>query len=340
MSRFVLVKFSPDRKDGFTITLDEIEVMELVKVEDPKLGIFSVVEAKVALEEFPTVTSNGEVIIPKKVLGELEKCIEIAVNLISVADGSPKTITSANPTIGLSAEPDKRDSLLTFKEIKKVKSGPMTFSIDLTDQISESAINMMAGREEGVQILAEAISQTSTTGKFREYIRVFERAFRLSGKQLAEPLEEFLYKRFNYSRQEIDHWLSVRDDLIHADERTSKKLAFEKDTLIIEGRVKQAAYDVLFNKKNWREKDTLRREEYLPYAGTTSTSGDVYVVRGTGLNIKTQVFDNFGSYPMSAINISTIIKKVRPQYWLDTEFETGKDKRGKFEVINKSELVS
>lgn len=338
LSRFVLVKFSPDRKANFAIDLDKVEVAELARVEDSKLGLFSIVEAKVELEKPPIVTCSKELIIPKKILNELEECIEIAINLVSVADGSSKTITSANPTIGLSAELDKEDVLAVLKQIKKVKSSPMTVSIDLADRISEEVMGMLMDREEGVQILAEAISQTNTTGKFREYTRVFERAFRLSGKQLAEPLEKFLNKRFNYSRQEIDSWIKVRDNLTHADERSSKKLAFEKDTLIIEGRVKQAAYDVLLNKKNWRKKDTIRSENYLPYAGTTSNSGDMYIVRGTGLQMKVQMFDNFGSYPMNIINISTILRRMKTRYWLDTTFEANKNKQGGLEVINASDL--
>ena len=61
--------------------------------------------------------------------------------------------------------------------------------------------------------------------------------------------------------------------------------------------MKQAAFDVLLNKKNWQSPDTERRALWSAPTGTTSDSSDVFLTKGQEASIAFQLTDLFGAYP-------------------------------------------
>lgn len=81
-------------------------------------------------------------------------------------------------------------------------------------------------------------------------------------------------------------------------------------------RIEQAAYDVLFNKANWRQTDTRRRDVWKPLTGTSSSKGDIFVTQGmSGGGIQAQVLDQFASYPL---HLEAVMTDLPEGWWPPT----------------------
>jgi hypothetical protein len=168
-----------------------------------------------------------------------------------------------------------------------------SWKIELTEETQKG----LADRLDGVALLAEALAHEHPTGRFHEYLRLFERAFARPARNLAEPLAEVLDPRFGYTTGEIEHWLGVlRDPATHADARPV--FVLEADVRPVVGRIHQAVFDLLMNKENWRSADTARRELWRAPTGTTGMGNDSFATRGEALAITAQLMDPFDAYPM------------------------------------------
>jgi hypothetical protein len=63
--------------------------------------------------------------------------------------------------------------------------------------------------------------------------------------------------------------------------------------------MEQAAYDVLFNKADWRTRTAKRRDIWKPVAGTTGPdSPDYFITRGLGAKLGATILDPFRAYPL------------------------------------------
>lgn len=110
--------------------------------------------------------------------------------------------------------------------------------------------------------LAECEKQGLGRGKLTSYVRLFEAAFALSGDKLKKALHEFLNSgQCDYPKEEISKWISIRGGLSHADRR--KNWINDRNAWRYIPRIRQAAYDVTFNKKHWH-KNSTQRENRVP----------------------------------------------------------------------------
>jgi hypothetical protein len=251
------------------------------------------------LEHRPKLTSEGGVVVPAAARREAEMGIDQAADLIAVTQVTRRSISSAWPPIALSADGDDGREWLQgakFFDFSGESRGhpSMGWTIQLTDEVQRA----LQDRLDGVALLAEALAHGHATGQFHEFVRLFERAFALPTSQLAAPLTEFLLPRFGYTKNEVEHWTeTLRDPVTHADVRPS--IFLESDTRPVIGRMRQAAYDVLLNKQSWRSSNTARRGLWSPPAGTTSASGDMFIVQGSdGVVMQHQFIDPYGTYPL------------------------------------------
>ncbi|MBA7470758.1 hypothetical protein ES707_06045 [subsurface metagenome] len=268
------------------------------------------VAALVELRKWPGLTNDGLVVVPEEPRKQAERAIETAANMIAIAEGCKRSISSPIPCIAFLPEDSESHAWLDrtkgILSSRQLLSGAK-FRVKLDETIQKS----LQGRLDGVQLLAEALSHTHATGKFHEFLRLFERAFRCSKDKLAMKLAEFLEPTGQgYTKAEIKKYVvHLRDPATHADKKP--EFVLESDIRPVIRRMEQAAYDVLFNKAEWRSSSTGRRKIWSPPAGTASNSHHLFVVQGSEVALEFQLLDDFDSYP---VDLSVSIN-VLPEGW-------------------------
>lgn len=165
--------------------------------------------------------------------------------------------------------------------------------IELTPDILDS----LSDRADGVQLLAEALSHVHKTGQFHDFVRLFERAFACSGKALSAPLINFLSSApGKFEPDEIANWAQLRNPTTHAGK--NDEFLVESDLRDVIPRMKRAAYEVIFNKSDWRSRSATRRQVWKPVTGTESRKGsDIFVTKGKAATFEFQILDEFGVFP-------------------------------------------
>ena len=286
----------PAGKQG-TLTAGDVEVeVRAVAVEGQPNPTWVLAIASADIPR-PPIDVQRRLIVDVEVREKLEAAIEVVADLASVATRSSRTISSPHPTIALANLTDDDRSYLASADGFKA-GGPVRNRLADARSMDDSALlNLVTDRRDGVQLMAEGLSSSHATGQFHEYIRVFERAFRLSSKPLVRPLSDFLAGATNlrYTRDEVDKWLRViRHQATHADNR--EELATARSVSEVVWRVEQAAYDVLFNKRNWRVPDSERRSAYEWRSGITP--GGMFITQGDTPTMTMQWKDAFGVFPM------------------------------------------
>jgi hypothetical protein len=167
-------------------------------------------------------------------------------------------------------------------------------------------------RTDGVALLAEAYATAHATSRFRELVRVFERAFARPPIALPELVVRTVDSSLGYEVDETFEWFSKRDGASHADQRNRFVLA--ADVLRYLPRMEQAALDILINKAAWRSPSTDRRSTWTLRAGTTCPQGSrMFALQGTA-NAQTTVrwFDTFGRFPR---NFTANLDPAIPETW-------------------------
>ncbi|MGE8126318.1 hypothetical protein ACQKQD_05010 [Methylobacterium sp. NPDC080182] len=244
----------------------------------------------------PKKTKEGLVNFPNKIREQLEEGIETYSNLISVALNCTRQISSGNPILAL--RPEDNDDLRYLQEATGfiVKNPPALIAKGSYSFDPEQHVFELNDRLDGVALMAEYLAAGTATGKLREAIRFFERAFRTGGHQIIGPLTQFLGGTvFGYTEQEVKKWLIARDGATHADQRDD--VALEIDCAWFTERLEQASYDVLINKEIWRSPDPQRRSMWRPKNGTTKTDLDMFMVKGPEHKMQWKIFDQFRKFP-------------------------------------------
>jgi len=247
---------------GYKIKLEDSRIINIKPVHlrktEQKGSHTIMMSAEISLKYEPKISKENIIFLPENDKRELAKALKFYSNLISVSEGCKVGISSPTPSSGFI--PENNDEIEFLEKTKgfeqKLYAQP-NFTADFFEAIHK---DQLLDRDDGVTFLATANSQSDSLGKFHEYIRLFENAFSASSVELAKLLFDFLsqYKDFDYTQDEIEKWMvETRDGATHADKR--KKFVFSAELNIDIDRIKQAAYDVLFNKKKWNDQDTSRR---------------------------------------------------------------------------------
>lgn len=304
--RFTLVTFG---KNNEVIDQTQMKFGEIiVEMQKDNIGAKNqrLISALVNIPK-PDVTPEDYIILPDESRKALENSIELFSNIISLGYSCGRTISSPNPSACIIPEDnDASDFLKKCKGIygSPISRGKINIEIDIT-KISAA----LDDRVDGVSLMAEAQSSTHVTGKFVEFNRIFERAFGLAGARLINPLQQFLSPLFEFSESEVRNIVfDTRNPAIHADKKEIFLTSSDIAPLI--DRTEQAAYDVLLNKEKWRDSSTSRRSVWKPRS-RLSRGNIPTIVRGDELKMTSQIFDQFGTYPL---NLNGHIHNLLPEH--------------------------
>jgi hypothetical protein len=253
------------------------------------------VAAIVPLRFRPKRTKSGLIVLPRRPREMAESVIEHHANLISVAMCARHNLSSVYPEVAMLPEGAEDEGFLS-KCVGFLHPGGNTAVPDALFTLEPEDVKHLHGRLDGVALLAEGLAGTGT-GPFRDFIRLFERAFALGGRAMVEPLANFLSASGQgYSRPEIAKWLDMRAGVTHADKRN--EILFRGDVAWLTPRLRQAAFDVLLNKNAWRSPDLERRSTWSPAVGTSSPDADMFGVRGREWRFQYAIFDSFRRFPL------------------------------------------
>ncbi len=263
--------------------------------------------------EYLIEKDNITISISNNIIKEIEEVAEEFINFISLSKNTGRKISASKPSIFL--EPENNLDIMNlsiarnmkFENISNIASARTDFKFDL-DFCKEN----LQDRIDGVQILAEANSTNHLSGKFHEYIRFFERAFKRENSGLTEPLSKFLSsnKNLGYSKKEIEKWINDRNRSVHANDKSGYLI--ERDVIKFIDRIEQASYDILFNKLEWGNKSIRRRNLFKFREGTDSDMNNLFIPPSTTSNIMMSFLDETKSYPQ---NISFEVYKSIPKNW-------------------------
>jgi hypothetical protein len=296
--RLVTAKFGPPPSGSFewTIVDGNIEVRPL-QTYGVNGGLKALISAAIPLRYFPKVTAPGEVVVPRRERADCERAAERAINLVSVGHGCSRQIASPWPSSVFVATSDAaRQWLADRKGLHHAKLKMAAVRTRDRVELDPDALNQLSDRDDGVALMAEALGTGHATARFHEFVRLFERAFAKSSSKLVEPLRAFLSPRLGYTEAELTRWFGeLRDPATHADVRS--RIVLEVDIRPVVDRMEQAAYDVLLNKKTWRDASIDRRDVWAPDSGTTNAAGDAFIVQHTTPITQGSFWTNTGFSP-------------------------------------------
>jgi hypothetical protein len=275
----------------------------------------------VKLPRRPELTADGYIMVPDEARRRAEAGIEVAANLIAVAERCKRTISSPTPALVLI--PGGKTMLnwlnksLGFKFNRfGIPSGRMYV------ETNPHILKQLRDRTDGLALMAEALANEHGTGRYREFIRLFERAFGLASSALDNQLARFLMSSsLGYSHSEVKQWVALRNPAIHANRGSA--FVLESDVRPVIHRIEQAAYDVLLNKADWHSPSHRRRKVWMPTTGTTSPGTDIFLTREEAATLHFQIVDGFGAYPL---DLSACLTRLPEGWWAGpprTEVEDG-----------------
>lgn len=283
-----------------------------------------------------SISAEGIVSVPTDLRIAAEKVLEHFAHIISIREGSRWELRSPALCIALIPKTsEESESLASAIEVESSMEslGGVKAKINLT---AESLSAALADRYDGAALLSEALSHERASAQFREYLRVFERAFTLTSTALVAPLSEFLIgANQGYSEAEVRKWLvEVRHPATHADVRD--EFFLDADVRPIIFRVQQAAYDVLMNKVNWRDASPTRRNAWAPAAWTISpNSNTLETVEGNEpFQAQIQALDKFSVFPF---DFQTEIRALLPaDWWVEPPTRASDEKQGTYRLTSVS----
>ena len=163
----------------------------------------------------------------------------------------------------------------------------------LPELCADKVPDAIAGRPEGLRLLASALSEESPGGRAREFYRLIEAAFGDGIGALKIPLHEFLKTSpyaMKFTKKEIDRWVAMRGATMHGDRHVAPDTAIAPYL----DRLEWAAYDLVLHKENWGMKDPARRPGLAILSGP-GADGSV-VTFYPSATIPVEFMDPFGVY--------------------------------------------
>lgn len=285
-----------------------------LRVDGKPVGTFAL--ATVPLGAGPVPGSAYR--IPEAERKQAETALEVACRLMALDRGQIHRVVSPSPSLGLHCPDEDLLSTLDGAVVDLPWPRFPTVGIGTTGLLErEGGLALLVDRIDGLVMLTEALNAASPLGEYTQYWRLFERAFHEGFREAAPLMVEFLSAGpHGMTEEEIAQWVDKRSPAIHANRAGGFTL--DADVLMLVGRMREAAYDVLLNKEAWWRKDAMRRNAWQPGAGSASASGDVFGVAGRAWNLETRVTDPFGSFPllMAGGDFDSLVPRG---LWLDAD---------------------
>lgn len=320
--RLASVYFHPISKElrSWSLRIGDIEVKTTgYREKEDKLNCLVAVE--VPLPSAPKLTSDNLIVVPEIPRKQAEGALEVAVNTISVAKACKREIRSSIPFLAFLPEDDEARAWLETTngiDVCTLVLPRCNVSIDLTNA---TLVNSLNDRLDGVELMAEALAHDHITGRFHEFMRLFERAFKLNRNGLIKPLTLFLNKPY-YTETEIKKWVvDLRNPATHANK--NYEYVLEADIRPVIEIIQQAAFDVIFNKAKWYDPSTESRSLFLPTTRVAPGDPPLYIRKGHTGDIGFQILDGFSAYP---VDVSAGYDSLPNGYWSKTH-EKMKSKR-------------
>jgi hypothetical protein len=303
---------TPKSTPDWTVQSDDTDVRIIRSWEiDGKLRLL--LGAVLPLKCLPDLDAANSIVVPEYARNAAETAIETYAHLVSIGEMCNCSISSPTPWVALLSEDDEaRKWLESTNGILQTTRAETKFRFPISPEQLKA---LLPDRLEGAALLAEALAQSNPAGRFNEFIRVFEHAFRTSSVPLVRPLCAFLSGNGQgYSKDEVHNWITiVRHQTRHADLKNQPTFLLSADVRPYIPRVQQAAFDVLFNKATWHDTNSKRRSLWAPMAFVANEHGDQMVIaQGSTPTIQAQLIDGFGSYP---IDLSAHISPVPAHWW-------------------------
>jgi hypothetical protein len=297
--RIIGLDLSPPPPVGLHIGLDFGTVrVEVVGGPERGEGRWHLAVARVPLQHRPKRTSQRGVVVPERERNQARVALEIAANVIALSLGCRRELSSPNPYVAFEAQSDdERAWLAEASGLHGGLDGVALQSLAHRIPLESDALEHLSDRWDGVALVSEALSASRSTGRFLDLMRLFERAFKLSATRLGAPLVAFLDPRFGYSKDEVEHWTAtLRGSASHADQR--RDFVLDSDVRPYLARIEQAAWDVLMNKRNWRDSTLDRRDAWSSDGGIVSASGDLVIAQHSTPTLVAQLLDRWEEFPL------------------------------------------
>jgi hypothetical protein len=316
--RLVMLYFHTEDNDqlpkNWAVSINDVNVssQKIGNAPEIKNKQRQLVFASIKLGKLPDKTDNNAIILQEEERRRTEHAIEAVANMFSIAERCQREISSASPCVAF--QPENNDELNWLESssgilVERDAMPDARFRLKLDDELVKS----LSDRLDGVALLAEALAHKHATGKYHEFVRLYERAFLLPVAQLEKKLSQFLTgANLGYTRDEIKRWIQFRHPSIHADMKISQNLTLETDVTRYIPRMEQSAYDLLLNKNIWRDRGTERRNIWKPDIATTSSKYDLQLTQGKGAEFQFHVFDEFKAYPL---DLNGILSPLPRGFW-------------------------
>lgn len=256
------------------------------------------------LSESDYSLSMEQLTINSEYLDLCHRIVRFFASYLSVVHQVKLVICSPMPSFAI--VPDTTEETSSLKECEGMNvNRDAIHGEEILFEFDGDAFQLTCDRPEGLEALAEALRLNSDLAKYREYIRLFEMAFAHSGIGLYKPLLRFLSSgKAEFTKDEVRDWFDrLRSRAIHSD-REEPIFGFEIAKSMV--RMKLAAYDVLFNKVNWKSHDHSRRKGLIPI------SGPGFITQGKQGMLVMRLFDDFGAFPM---NLNAGLQSLPKEWW-------------------------
>jgi hypothetical protein len=237
--------------------------------------------------------------VPHAVRRSAEAGIETVARLFALDYRTGYSISSPMPYVGFQCEDDRVLGPLVGKRVENpVISGVGPVATGRSNIFRDDVIAGLSDRLDGLALLGEALSSPNALGRYLEIVRLLERAFGSKAGGLVQYLVPFLTDPscvHAFTKKEVHTWIEVRPKVMHADSRL--EFLLEADVRPWIGRMLEAAYDVLLNKRDWRSPTSERRNLWEPVAGSSAENA-TFLTQGKAASVTVQLLDGFGAYPL------------------------------------------
>lgn len=244
--------------------------------------------------------NDGRLVVPRAAREAAERAIADFADLLAVVHQCRRDLRSPRPAVALLPGPQDSDAARAAVGLAQEQvSRPSARLMPAADPADLSAA--LRDRQDGIQMLADALAEDSAVGRARELFRLFERAFGKGPSGCVGPMTELLaagprHDASAYSREEVVAWMNdLRPLAVHGDRR--QDFARSPDLAPYIARIEWAAYDVLLHKQTWRTPSSTRRP-LLVLTAVPAADGTQTVLLSRNATITVDHLDPHGVWPV------------------------------------------